>query len=82
MKKNLRRVEAVPIYCGARLPALSVTKAFSRPHFHSNDRFITVLKGTWWVGTGKVRSCQHGTYDGGHLRHPFWQAGPLGRRQG
>jgi quercetin dioxygenase-like cupin family protein len=26
--------------------------AFSRPHFHPNDRFITVLKGTWWVGTG------------------------------
>ena len=24
----------------------------SRPHFHPNDRFITVLKGTWWVGTG------------------------------
>ena len=25
----------------------------SRPHFHANDRFITVLSGTWWVGTGK-----------------------------
>jgi hypothetical protein len=25
---------------------------FSRPHFHPNDRFITVLGGTWWVGTG------------------------------
>jgi quercetin dioxygenase-like cupin family protein len=25
---------------------------FSRPHFHPNDRFITVLKGVWWVGTG------------------------------
>jgi hypothetical protein len=24
----------------------------SRPHYHPNDRFITVLKGTWWVGTG------------------------------
>ncbi len=24
----------------------------SRPHWHPNDRFITVLKGTWWVGTG------------------------------
>jgi len=24
----------------------------SRPHFHPNDRFITVIKGTWWVGTG------------------------------
>ena len=24
----------------------------SRPHFHDNDRFITVISGTWWVGTG------------------------------
>jgi hypothetical protein len=24
----------------------------SRPHFHPNDRFITVIKGTWWVGSG------------------------------
>ena len=24
----------------------------SRPHFHPNDRFITVLEGTWWVGWG------------------------------
>lgn len=25
---------------------------FSPPHFHPNDRFIYVLDGTWWVGTG------------------------------
>ncbi len=24
----------------------------SHPHFHPNDRFITVLSGTWWVGSG------------------------------
>jgi hypothetical protein len=24
----------------------------SRPHYHANDRFITVLSGTWWVGAG------------------------------
>ena len=24
----------------------------SRPHWHPNDRFITVISGTWWVGTG------------------------------
>jgi hypothetical protein len=24
----------------------------SRPHYHPNDRFITVLSGTWWVNTG------------------------------
>ena len=26
---------------------------FSRPHFHPNDRFIVVVSGTWWVGTGE-----------------------------
>ena len=25
---------------------------FSKPHFHENDRFITVISGTWWVGSG------------------------------
>jgi len=25
----------------------------SRPHYHPNDRFITVLSGTWWVNTGR-----------------------------
>src|ERR1700722_13981439 len=24
----------------------------SRPHWHPHDRFITVVSGTWWVGTG------------------------------
>ena len=24
----------------------------SRPHSHPNDRYITVIKGTWWVNTG------------------------------
>ena len=24
----------------------------SRPHFHPYDRYITVISGTWWVGTG------------------------------
>jgi hypothetical protein len=25
----------------------------SRPHFHPNDRYVVVLSGTWWVGTGR-----------------------------
>lgn len=25
-----------------------------RPHFHSQDRFVTVLQGTWYTGTGPV----------------------------
>ena len=24
----------------------------SRPHFHSTARYITVMKGTWWVASG------------------------------
>ena len=24
----------------------------SKPHSHPNDRYITVISGTWWVGTG------------------------------
>lgn len=24
----------------------------SHPHWHPNDRYITVLSGVWWVGTG------------------------------
>jgi len=24
----------------------------SRPHFHPNDRYIYVIQGPWWVGTG------------------------------
>ena len=56
---------------------------FSHPHFHPHDRFITVLKGTWWVGTG-TKFDPDGTVPmpAGHLRDPFWPAGPFRRRQG
>jgi hypothetical protein len=27
--------------------------AWSKPHFHDTDRFVTVLEGTFWVGTGR-----------------------------
>ena len=37
---------------------------FSRPHFHPNDRYITVISGTWWVGTGPV-------FDPDHASMPF-----------
>ena len=26
----------------------------SRPHTHPHDRYIVVLKGTWWVGSGQT----------------------------
>ena len=34
---------------------------FSRPHFHPNDRYITVLQGTWWVGSGPKFDADQGT---------------------
>jgi hypothetical protein len=32
---------------------------FSHPHFHPNDRYIVVLQGTWWVGTGANFDPEH-----------------------
>jgi hypothetical protein len=34
---------------------------FSHPHFHPNDRYIVVLQGTWWVGTGPKFDPENGT---------------------
>ena len=34
---------------------------FSRPHFHPNDRFITVLSGVWYVGSGTKFDPDNGT---------------------
>ncbi|TMJ91763.1 MAG: hypothetical protein E6G78_02870, partial [Alphaproteobacteria bacterium] len=45
---------------------------FSKPHFHPNDRFIIVVKGTWWVATGNKVDKEN---------MAFRQADPLGRRQ-
>ena len=36
---------------------------FSHPHFHTNDRYVYVLDGTWWVGTGNK-------FDPGNLMVP------------
>jgi hypothetical protein len=34
---------------------------FSKPHFQPNDRYIVVLQGTWWVGSGPKFDPEHGT---------------------
>jgi len=50
----------------------------SRPHSHPNDRYITVLSGTWWVNTGTNYDPDHmvpmpaGSYvvhPGGHVHY-------------
>ena len=34
---------------------------FSKPHFHPNDRYIVVLQGTWWVGSGPKFDPENGS---------------------
>jgi len=44
---------------------------FSKPHYHPNDRFITVVKGTWYVGTGNKwdKDATIGVKAGGTVTH-------------
>jgi hypothetical protein len=43
----------------------------SRPHFHPNDRYVTVVSGTWWVGTGAKYDPEHTVpvHAGSYVRH-------------
>jgi quercetin dioxygenase-like cupin family protein len=43
-----------------------------RPHWHPNDRYITVLKGTWFTGTGAVFDPGHtvALKPGSYMFHP------------
>jgi len=36
-------------------------QSFQPPHFHPNDRYIVVLQGTWWVGSGPKFDPDKGT---------------------
>ena len=56
---DMKRGESSAILAGdPEMPGLYVELVkwhahhMSHPHFHPNDRFITVISGTWWVGTG------------------------------
>jgi hypothetical protein len=55
----------------------------SRPHFHPNDRYITVLSGTWWVNTGpEVRPRGLQARAGRQLRRAHGERDSLRRREG
>jgi hypothetical protein len=58
-KDDMARGESTAVLAGdPEMPGLYVELVkwhahhMSHPHFHPNDRFITVISGTWWVGTG------------------------------
>ena len=44
----------------------------SRPHVHDQDRFVTVIKGTWWTGEGDVFDPARtvAVKTGGFMLHP------------
>ncbi|HEX9452264.1 MAG TPA: cupin domain-containing protein [Burkholderiales bacterium] len=44
----------------------------SRPHFHPDDRYAIVIKGTWWTGTGDTfdPSTTVPVKAGGFMKHP------------
>ncbi len=55
----------------------------SHPHFHGSDRYITVISGTWWLGTGpKYDPAEHQARTGGDVRNALRQADSLRRREG
>jgi quercetin dioxygenase-like cupin family protein len=45
---------------------------YSRPHYHDRDRYITVIKGTWWTGEGDVfrPETMIAIKEGGFMFHP------------
>lgn len=62
---NSEGLEIIPLAGDTSKPGVYVVLAkwyahhLSRPHFHPNDRFITVLSGTWWVNTGRKYDPDH-----------------------
>lgn len=44
----------------------------SRPHFHNQDRYVTVIKGTWWAAFGAVYKLEDMVpiREGGFIFHP------------
>ena len=44
----------------------------SNPHYHDQDRFVTVIKGTWWTDDGNVKRPDRmiAVRTGGFMLHP------------
>lgn len=71
-------VRTATIYGDQAKPGVYVVRVWfppgimSRPHFHPDDRYAVVLKGTWWTGTGEKfdpKSTQP-VKAGGFMKHP------------
>jgi hypothetical protein len=63
---DARGVQTAPLVGDPDKPGLYIVLTkwlkgnhFSHPHFHPNDRYISVVSGTWWVGTGPRWDPEH-----------------------
>jgi quercetin dioxygenase-like cupin family protein len=75
---DLTRIKTIPLQGDPNAEGLYVIRIrfpagnASPPHFHSHDRFITVIQGTWWVGRG-AKYDMNTTVPikaGGFMKHP------------
>jgi quercetin dioxygenase-like cupin family protein len=75
---DLSKMKTIALHGNPDQPGLYIIRirfppgTMSRPHFHDQDRFITVIQGTWYAGT-------QSTFDpektvpikaGGFMKHP------------
>ena len=71
-------VDAGQVFGSASHPGMYVTRirfAAGRhtcPHYHTQDRWVTVLEGTWWTGEGDVFDADKmiPIREGGLMYHP------------
>ena len=71
-------VKTANIYGDQAQPGVYVVRVWfppgvmSRPHFHPDDRYAVVLKGTWWTGTGEKFDppSTQPVKTGGFMKHP------------
>jgi quercetin dioxygenase-like cupin family protein len=75
---NGRGVQIANVYGNSNKPGLYVVRVrfpphvMDMPHFHSEDRHVTVIKGVWCAGTGPVFDPAKATRikAGGYMFHP------------
>ena len=71
-------VEGGQVFGSASQPGMYVTRIrfpagrHTRPHYHTQDRWVTVLEGTWWTGEGDVFDADKmiPIKEGGLMYHP------------
>lgn len=75
---ELKGIEGVLLYGDPGKPGFYVMRGkfgagvLTPPHFHDQDRYVTVISGTWHFGTGEAGACE-GTKPlgpGSFARHP------------